>query len=168
MTDEIPFSKTELLARINNGWDALQGYLKTLTDEQMTVPTDAAGWTVKDHVIHMAVWEDGIEALLHSQDRPARMGLDQAAWNSRDYDRMNAIIQQQNQTLPLAEIYRRFDAVHSRLVATVTAMTEDELQYPYAHFQPGMDETRPIWGWIVSNTFEHYAEHTPWIAAIVK
>ena len=69
---------TELVSRMQKGWDDFQAYLKTLTLEQVTQPTDAAGWTVKDHIIHLATWEDGVYALLEKQPRHEQMGLDKA------------------------------------------------------------------------------------------
>ena len=64
MADNPDVSTAELLSRTKLGWDSLQAYIKSLTPEQLTVPTDPAGWTVKDHLIHLAVWEDGIVAVL--------------------------------------------------------------------------------------------------------
>jgi len=50
--------KAELITRINQGWDDFTTYLKTIEPEYFTIPTDAAGWTAKDHVMHLAVWEN--------------------------------------------------------------------------------------------------------------
>jgi hypothetical protein len=50
--------KAELLERIEAGFQEINQYLDSLTETQLTQPTDAAGWTAKDHVIHMAIWED--------------------------------------------------------------------------------------------------------------
>lgn len=54
--------KDELLIRIEQGWNEFQAYIQTLSAAQLAGPTDAAGWTAKDHIMHLAVWEDGIDA----------------------------------------------------------------------------------------------------------
>src|SRR5437868_10712543 len=82
----IPMSKAELLAKIDQGWNDFQAYLMTLTPIQVTVPTDAAGWTALDHIIHLADWENGVLALLNKQDRAAAMGVDKATWATQEFD----------------------------------------------------------------------------------
>jgi hypothetical protein len=37
------------------------------------------------------------------------------------------------------------------------------------HFQPGdPDEGRPVIGWVVGNTHEHYAEHIGWMNQLIN
>ena len=72
--DNTPVTTREMLRRLQNGWDNFQAYLKTLTPDQLTQHKDAGGWRIQDHVMHLAVWEDGMEALLSGQSRQARMG----------------------------------------------------------------------------------------------
>lgn len=157
----------ELISRMQKGWDEFQTYLKTLTPEQMTGPTDAAGWTVKDHVIHLATWEDGICGLLHKQPRYEQMGLDKALWDSEDIDAINADIQQRNKDKPLDEVMGTFQETHERLIEKIQSMTTKDLLRPYRFYQEDSTAEKPVFGWIVGNTYEHYAEHKPWIAAIV-
>jgi hypothetical protein len=162
-----PMSKADILARIEKGWNGLNDYVQTLTETQLTAPTDAAGWTVKDHLMHLAVWEDGIVALLSGQDRAARMRLDAETWNSHDYDRMNAVIQQQHKDLSLSEVRQHFSAAHHQLMATITTLSDADLQKPYNHYQPDSQQDHPVVASILGNTEGHYAEHRPWIEAIV-
>jgi uncharacterized protein (TIGR03083 family) len=166
MNEEI-IHKEELLERVRKGWDEFQAYIKTLTDEQLTGPKDAAGWTAKDHLMHLAVWEDGIYALLEKQNRREAMGLDEATWASKDFDRMNAVIEQQHKDKSLAEVQRAFREIHERLVAKVESLTDEELQLPYMHYDPTDTRDKPVTIWIRGDTYEHYAQHQPWIAAIV-
>jgi hypothetical protein len=49
----------------------------------------------------------------------------------------------------------------------IEALSDQDLQKPVSFFQTDSTKTDPIIGWIVGNTFDHYAEHLPWIAAIV-
>ncbi len=168
MTEQAPVTKAELLSRLEKGWNDFHAYIGTLTEKQLTEPTDAAGWTVKDHIIHLAVWEDGIDALLNKQSRYERMGVDKETFDSGDYDRENAIIQQQHKDRSLMEVFDAFKTVHERLVATIESLSDDDLKRPYNYYQPEYKTERPVVGWIVGNTYGHYAEHIPWIAEIVK
>lgn len=85
--------KAGLLKKTRASWDTLNAYVATLTEAQLTQATDAAGWTVKDHLMHLAVWEDGVWAMLNHQNRREQMGVDEKAWQSWDFDAINASIQ---------------------------------------------------------------------------
>lgn len=167
MSEEVAFSKAEILLRIDRTWQDFQAYLKTLDEQQLTTPTDAAGWTAKDHIMHLAVWEQGMLALLNKESRHGAMGLDDATWTSGDYDRMNAVIQQRHADKSLAEVLNVFNDTHARLVAKIEAMSEEDLQKPYRDYQPGADRSEGVWNWIEGNTYEHYPEHQEWIGALI-
>lgn len=159
-------TKANLLGRIEQGWNELQAYLATLSEAQLTQPTDAAGWTAKDHVIHMAMWEAGIAAILEGKSRPAAMGIDEATW-ALDTDEVNAAIQKQNQHLTVEEVTRTFRLVHERLLNAINALTDEDLMRPYTHFDSTIAHNDPIVWYIVGNSYGHYEEHRPWMEAIV-
>lgn len=166
MSDQDALNKANLLRRIEHGWNDFQTYLGTLSEAQLTDPTDAAGWTGKDHIIHLAVWEDGMSALLDGKSQWEGMGIDQATWE-RGEDPINAVIQQRYHDLPLNNILQTLRRSHERLLEKVNAMTDEDLLRPYRHYNPNSDEERPVIWWVVGNTFMHFAEHKPWIEAIV-
>ena len=167
MTDTTPFSKGELTTRMERGWNEFNTYLNALSEAQLTTPTDAAGWTAKDHVVHLAVWEDGIYGLLEKQPRWERMGIEEAMWQHGDFDEINAVIQQRFQQMSLADARKMLRDSHQRLVGKVQAMSDAELELPYRHYNANSDIESPVWHRIAGNTFGHYVEHQPWIAAIV-
>jgi uncharacterized protein (TIGR03083 family) len=166
MSDTPVMTKTEFLSALDKGWKDLQAYLHTLTPEQMTQPTDAAGWTVKDHLMHLAVWEDGMHALLQGLSRRDNMGIEKAVWDSGDFDQINAIIQQRYKELPLDEVRRTFHDVHQRFVAKMNTLSDEDLQRPYNSYQPDSKRSDPVVQPLMGNTFEHYEEHIPWMDAI--
>lgn len=159
-------TKTELLAAIHQNWAELHAWLGTLTEQQCTQPTDAAGWTVKDHVAHLWVWEDGMNAFLQRQSRPQYMQIPAELWGD-DFDPLNAVIQQRHKDLPWSEVSQRFAASHEQLLARLEALSDADLQRPYNHYQPEEEYTSPAINSLAGNTFHHYAEHLPWMQAIV-
>lgn len=161
-----PMTRDELLKAIDEGWQELQAYIASLSKIQLTDPTDAAGWTVKDHLIHLAMWENGVLAMLHKQSRPDAMGVTAEVW-SGDNDEINAAIQQQNQAMPLDAVLETLRNTHQRMMQTLEGMTADDLVLPHRHYQADSTNEKPIVGWIIGNTFEHYREHIPWMQAIV-
>lgn len=161
-------SKDELLPAIDAGWNKLNAYIDSLTEEQITQPTDAAGWTVKDHLIHLAIWEDSINALLDKESRAERMGVDQATWDGRDINAINAVIQQKNKDLPLEEVRQKLHDVHEMLLGKLQRLYDWDMQRPFRVYQPGATHDKRVMDWIVGDTFAHYAQHMPWMQAIVE
>lgn len=168
MTHRNISNKADLIASINEGWDSFQAYLNTLSMEQLTGPTDAAGWTAKDHVMHLAVWEDGMYALLQGESRPVYMGVDPQLWARGDYDEINAVLQQRYQDKSWPDVLRFFQAIHQRLMEKLDALSEEALMRPYNTYQPDSPITDPVYTRVIGNTFPHYAEHRDYIERIVN
>ena len=121
--------------------------------------------------MHLAAWEDGVVALLNKQPRFVAMGIDEAVWEAHDLEQTNAAVQQTYRDLPWAEVMRRFEDAHSRLMAKVESMSTEELSKPYGNYLPAGQEDNegdPVYTRIAGNTFAHYPEHIEWIDAIVS
>ena len=162
-----------LLARIEAEWRRLQAALDSLSAEQSTVKADPAGWTVKDHTMHLAAWEDNLLALLDGRSRPAALGVTQEMWDSawrgtdeHGWDRINGVIQARYRDLPLDEVWRRLRETHARVVTRVSQMTDADLQRPYRHFQPESDLEKSVSHWIIISTYEHFDEHLDYMRRI--
>ena len=137
-------TKAEALEAMQTGWDEFNAYLDSLSEQQLTQPTDAAGWTAKDHVIHLAVWEAGVIGIFAGQNQMRTMGVDDPeAWEKGDWDAINAVIYAQNKDLSLAEVRQRFRDIHERLLALVQSLTDEDLQRPYNSYLPDSPDTDP-------------------------
>lgn len=159
-------NKSELLNRINNSWTNLWTFINGLTEAQMTIPADAAGWTVKDHLSHLAAWEDSISILFNSQLCQERMGIDADIWRADDIDAINDVIYQHEKDKPLVEVLNTMKSNHARIIAQLEALSEVDLQKPMPDVQRDSWVNRPISDWIISDTYEHYDEHLPWMDRI--
>lgn len=163
-------SKDELITNMRQGYADFTGWLATLTPEQVTMPTDAVGWSVKDHVMHLAVWQAGVAALLNREDRAAGMGIDAATWASRDIEKTNAVSYEQHRYLPWRRVLRHFEDGHRRLLERVEALSWDDLHKPSGQFKPAgheTDEGNPVIELVQGDGFEHFVEHRPWLEAIL-
>lgn len=161
-------NKSNLRRKIEKSWDDLQDFLDSISDAQKTELTDAQGWTVKDHLIHLAVWEDSLTALLEGKSRAEALGVDDVVWQSHDVDAMNAVIQKAHQSMPLNEVVATLGRSHDRMVAQIETLTDDDLMRPHRDFQPDSTRDEPVIGWIVGNSFEHFADHMAWMQAIAE
>src|SRR5262249_47676404 len=141
----------------------------SLTYEQVTIPTDPAGWTAKDHIAHVAIWEDSLNALLEKQPRRQHMGIDdQQAWDNYDWDKVNAIIQQHYHNISISDLRVLFFGIHDRLLKHIQSMSDSDLQRPYKDFEPGSTLENPVIHWLIIDTYPHYDEHKDYIGVIVK
>ncbi len=158
--------KINLRWHIDDQWEKLLALIDRLSDDQMTGPADDAGWTVKDHLIHLAVWEDGLNAILNRRSFASGMGFDSLDWC--DLDGINAVIQQRYGDAPLFGVLRTLHRSHKRLLDSLDGLTADDLMRPVCDFDPDCGDHNPLMSTIVCNTFGHYDEHRLWIEALVE
>lgn len=158
--------KVDLLRRIGESRAKLEREVDRLDDARLTAlgPDD---WSVKDHLAHVAIWEEFLIAVLEGRDRDAALGIDRSAGDSDpfDVDRVNLAILRRNRDRLLADVLEMFQETHAGVLAALEKLTDADLLRPYSHFRPSTEarETRPIVNWIDGNTWEHYDEHAEWI-----
>jgi hypothetical protein len=163
---ENALTRENLMNEIETSWNELQTYLASLTEEQFTRPTDAAGWTVKDHVIHIAVWEHANLAMLEGKSKREVLEITPEVWEQDD-DPINAVLQQRHCDMPLTEVMQTLNQNHERILNKLNTMTKADFQRPYSHYQPQSNQQRPIIDFVMWDTASHYRDHTGWIKAIV-
>lgn len=153
----------ELLERIGRSWDGLRGTIGGLEDERLAAP-GPDGWSIKDHLAHIAAWEEYLLAVLDGTDPAAALGVEAAT----DTDGANEIIRRRYAPMPAAEVRRLLGDAHARTVRRIEALGDQGLSLPYSHYQPGSTREgrdQPIAGWVLGNTGEHFDEHRSWILA---
>ena len=170
MSERQVTTKAELLADIERAWVALNTALDQLTETQMTTITDPQGWTVKDHIIHMAAWERSVVFFLQRQPRHAGLGVDQGLYLNGSDDQINAAIFQQRKGLPLREALAQFRDVHQQLLSLLEPLTDAGLHKPYRQYlpqEPGEGDGPLAINVIYGNSAQHFTEHQAWIEALV-
>ncbi|MGH7762593.1 MAG: DinB family protein [Candidatus Dormibacteraceae bacterium] len=149
------------LQPIETAWNRLTELVNQVEAAGALSRAGADGWTVKDHLAHIAAWEHSLLALIEGHDRERAMGL---SGSVEGIDNVNEAIRKLHETDTPGEALAYFRDSHARLVAALEKLSDADLQKPYSHFQPkDPDEKRPVVGWVAGNTYEHYAEHIDWI-----
>ena len=171
MSEQHVTTKAELLVEIEHAWTTLNAALDRLTEAQMSVPQDAQGWTVKDHLIHLTFWERSVIFFLQGQPRHQGLGVEEALYLKGNDDEINATIYQQHKDLSVSETLAQFRSTHQQLLKVLQPLTDPDLQKPYRHYlpeEPGEGDGPPALNVIYGNSAHHFAEHLPWITALVE
>jgi uncharacterized protein (TIGR03083 family) len=156
-------TRDEVVDRIERSWRDLDDLVGGLGGVELQAPV-ADGWTVQDHLTHLAVWEDSLLALLEGRDRATAMGVPGLGENGTDA--INAAVYEQHRNDAPEEALSRFRSTHRRLLDKLRELGDRDLSLPYSHFQPDADDAdhqQAVIGWIEGNTFEHYEEHLAYI-----
>jgi hypothetical protein len=162
-------TKKALIADITQAWTALNQALEALTERQKRAK-DANGWSVKDHLTHLAAWENSVVSML--QGRPRHEGLEVEAYTYElgDEDVINAAIQKKNQGLSYDQAFERMQAVHATLMGLIEEMSSADLLEPYREYLPNEaseGQGPPVISVIYGNTAYHFNEHLEWINELV-
>lgn len=169
MTEQSVTTKAQLLAAIDPAWSRLNSALGRWSEQEMTTLRDEHGWTVKDHLIHVAAWERSIVFFLQGKPREDGLGVSSAVYVHGNEDGINAVIYQQHKDLPLVEALAQLRAVHHELALLLQPLTDEDLRKPYRHYlpdEPGEGDGPPAINVVYGNTAHHFLEHLRWIEAL--
>jgi DinB superfamily len=141
----------QLLNRLDAAWTALTDSYAGLSDHQLVEPGVVDDWSVKDVVAHVTTWEE--EALRHlpliiAGGTPPRYAA------QGGIDALNARATKDGRRLSLAEVLRRRDETHARLVDFIRGQ-------PAGTFGGRTRARRRL----RLDTYGHYPEHTAAIRA---
>jgi uncharacterized protein (TIGR03083 family) len=140
--------KSQLLDEIRRERAAFSALIAPLDDAQIAAPSLDAGWSIKDMIAHISLWERLCAGWLEDVargDTPARPEV-------RDVDATNARDHEAAKDAPLATVRSASAEAHASLLAVIDALSDADLA----------DEQRfgwPAWQMIAGNSSEHYAEH---------
>jgi hypothetical protein len=159
----LPKTKEELLKRIHASRGVLERQVSALSPEELDEVRDG-GWSIKDHLTHLAAWELGVAELLRGRSRFAAMGLEELAAREPGEDELNAVLFQRNAGMTVTEAMAFFVDAHQQMLAALDALKTEDLYRPYADFVTDADAhnpppTDPVIQWVVWNTIDHFDLH---------
>jgi hypothetical protein len=167
MTDVV-MSKAQLMTKFERAWNALQSTLDEANDADLTSKTDAAGWSGKDHLAHLADWANSVLVMVRD-GRPQweGLGIDKELFDTGGYDEQNEVIRQQSVDLPLKKVRSQLTDVHKEIVRILEGMSDSDLMRPCSDFVAGGQDVEIVHK-LNGNGPDHYDEHRAYIAKILK
>ena len=160
----------DLLTANDAAWASLRSRIARHAEVDLTTAHDAAGWTSKDHLVHLAVWERGMPHVLRDGwPQWQGMGITEELFATRQtegFDAINEEIRRQNADRPLGDILIEVQEVHEAMQATIRELGDAGLQRPVGDFRHDGTEMRVI-AWIPGDAGDHFTEHERYIAIIL-
>jgi len=159
--ETLPSSKTELIDRIHRSRAALEKVIAPLNETELCAPGPAEGWAVKDHLSHIAAWEQFmLKHYIRGMTPHEAMEVNEATMQASDETATNEILYLRNKHHSADEVLAEFNRSYLEVLSTLEEVSFDELTKPRFPDDP---EQRPLLTWVAGNTYGHYAEHIPWI-----
>jgi hypothetical protein len=167
----LPQDKAELERRIDDSRAALETLLDRYDEARLTGLRDAAGWSARDHLHHLAAWEEFQVARERDPGAYAIFGVpDKASYDALvarepDFRAINEQIRQYGRELSLTEVRtyaRRVRATAKGLLAT---FRDEDLRRPS---NPADPASAPFMAIVAGNSYEHDDEHRGYIEAILE
>ena len=139
--------KQQFLDKLEQAWAAFNESYAGLSDEQLVEAGVSGDWSVKDILAHVSWWEE--ESIKHlplilQGERPPRYSVLYGG-----IDAFNALMTEQWRGLSLAEVRKRVEATHRKLMAYLQSVADEQFstETPF----------RRRLGW---DSYKHYPLHT--------
>ncbi|HNB51255.1 MAG TPA: ClbS/DfsB family four-helix bundle protein [Anaerolineales bacterium] len=156
-------NKTELIEKISQSHDDFLELLEPFSEEEMVAPSLPDGWSIKDVLVHLMLWEAELIRLLFQ----AQQGrVPQTALISDEPDEtINARWYAQHKDHDLEQALKDFDLIRDQTIRRVEAFSDTDLTNP-RRFR--WLDGKPLWQWVLSSTAEHEEEHAPNLRKLIS
>jgi hypothetical protein len=117
-------TKEQLLKKLDAAWRDFNESFAGLSEPQVLEPGVTGRWSVKDIIAHVTWWDE--EAIKHlpvilKGVRPPRYSVKYGG-----IDAFNAMMTDRKKDLSLADVLRERDETHSRLIAYIKTLPEEQ------------------------------------------
>jgi hypothetical protein len=149
-------TKTKMLGEIQREHQSLKKTLAMISDEQMLLPGVIDGWTVKDILAHITVWEQRMVRWMEEAVRGEipQMLPEGMTWD--DLDQWNEQTYQEQRLRSLEDVLNEFELSYHKALNAAQEVSEQDLIDPDRF---DWREGNPLWVMVAANTSWHYKEH---------
>jgi hypothetical protein len=155
-----PDTAAATLARFDHAWEALDKTVKSLNRHALTEIRDPAGWAAKDHLMHVALWEQALLARTDSRPRHEVLGLDASTEGSQDWDTLNAAIFARTRNQGVADVLRTLQETHDTTRARLLTIVRGGAAAQSTDSARALLEGLPDY-------IDHNDQHRGWIETLV-
>jgi hypothetical protein len=165
--DERRYTLAETSERMALERGKIEALIAAHSEAELTKP-GPEGWSVKDHLAHLAAWEQSIISMIRGEKQAAGLGVDEATYQA-GFDAVNAVVHERYKNLSLDDVLAAYRGAREETLAIFAGWNDDDLYRPASEFDKGRkpDNDGPIINWIAGNTFGHDEEHLPWMETVL-
>ncbi len=157
-----PADMGDLLQWIEREWVTLREKVLALPKDRLTA-RDGGGWTVVDHMAHLAFWEQMlVRSYLRGEPAHEVLGVSEEEMRRLDEDGENDVVYRRNRGRDPAEVLSEVWASHDDAVEAIARFPFERLMQPV---RPG--EETPLGAYVAGNTYGHYLEHAAWLEPLM-
>ena len=171
MTEQgVPANKAALARRTDASRAALEAIFATHDEATLRNVTDEAGWSARDHLHHLAAWEE-FEIRRDRGDEaytifglPDKAGYDALYAQGSDFRAVNEQIRQHGKALTLAAVRAYARRSRAEAKALLATFTDEALSSPSRPADAGSPTFMAI---VADNSYGHDDEHRGYIEALL-
>jgi uncharacterized damage-inducible protein DinB len=126
---DIPVSKDEVLANIRAARAELEITFTGLDERQMTEPRTEGGWSIKDHLAHIAEWQRRGLGVIAGRPPWEGLGIEKEEWDRLGgTDAINDVLYRRHKDTSLEHVLADFRNTQKQVEQTIESMTDADLQ----------------------------------------
>jgi len=155
--------KEELMGALEDERERFLDVIDNLSDEVLEKPGVMEGWSIKDLLAHLTMWEAELIKLLWQAKQGQKPSS--AHFSHTAVDELNARWKKEMQDRSIERIIADFHSVRNQTIRRVEAFSDKDLNDAKRYAWLG---NHPLWEWIAADSFQHEAEHREQIIAWLK
>jgi uncharacterized damage-inducible protein DinB len=129
---------------------------------------DKDGWSLADHLAHLAAWDRELLALLRREPVAAAVGVDARVWARQDERELNDLIRASGRERSAEACWQDLQRTVAEISAALLLLPDGDLRRPRSDFDPGSGDRRPLLRWVRSCSDVHLRGHLPAITGLVS
>ena len=159
-------SKTEILRLIKEERKKLDTIIQELSHEQLTQPGVHGEWSIKDIIVHIAVWEERGTEWIKSFAKGIKPHIPLKGYTRDDYGKLNQQTYEENRNRPWEEVLIFSQETYKKLITTIDEFPAANLDLS---FQFDSFRSKTITGRdVIFFRYLHYQSHLEKISAWMK
>ncbi|HEY8292124.1 MAG TPA: ClbS/DfsB family four-helix bundle protein [Thermomicrobiales bacterium] len=151
-----PAMKSDLLFRIADGYAAWAATIDAAPPRELTLPNLHGGWSIKDEVAHVTLWEARVLTVLRAALAGEAPPHPPFVGDEAKIEAINADIFAASQQRDLDAVLADMERTHTAFVRAVEELPDDAI-FDAHHFAWMSGD--PLLAAIAGDTYEHYPEH---------
>jgi hypothetical protein len=117
-----PGMREEILEEIQAKRAEIEAIVDQLSEQQLTEARDDGGWSIKDHLAHIASWQKHGIAIVSGTRPYEGFGIDAETYEQHDMHGINEILHERNKDRDLGDVLSDFRRTHEKVLTTIERM----------------------------------------------